>query len=114
MNAATSNRTLLALTQPGGLAAGLRESVTAGVKIWPLLAVLSTFWVYVTLSNVLYATSMQASLSSKTPGHYFAPWDQRVLQHLFLYPFLVLCVLGSLRLGWQPMWRTLPIQVVLG
>jgi len=37
---------------------------------------------------------MQASLASMTPGHhYFAPWDARVLQHLFLYPFLVLCAL---------------------
>lgn len=114
MNAVTSNRTLLALGQPSGLAAGLRESVTAGVKIWPLLAVLSTFWVYVTLSNVLYATSMQASFSSMSPGHYFAPWDHRVVQHLILYPILILCVLGSLRIGWQPMWRTLPLQVALG
>jgi sensor histidine kinase YesM len=48
------------------------------------------------------------------PGHYFAPWDARVLQHVFLYPFLVLCVLGSLRLGWQPMWRALPAQIGLG
>jgi sensor histidine kinase YesM len=114
MNAVTSDRAMLAPVQPVGLAAGLRDSVNAGVKIWPLLAVLSTFWVYVTVSNVLYATSMQASFSIVSPGHYFAPWDQRVLQHLFLYPFLVLCVMGSLRLGWQPMWRTLPIQLVLG
>lgn len=114
MNAVTSNRTMLGPVEPIGLAAGLRDSVNAGVKFWPLLAVLSTFWVYVTLSNVLYATSMQASFSSMAPGHYFAPWDQRVVQHLILYPFLVLCVMGSLRLGWQPMWRTLPAQVGLG
>jgi|KBSSwiStaDraftv2_1062776.scaffolds.fasta_scaffold00489_25 hypothetical protein len=115
MNAVTSNRAMLA---PGhaaaGLAAGLRESVNAGLRFWPLLAILTTFWVYVALSNVLYATSMQTSLASMAPGHYFAPSDQRVLQHLLLYPVLVVCVLTSLRLGWTPMWRTLPAQLGLG
>src|SRR4051794_1561436 len=114
MNAVTSNRTILAPAPPIGLAAGLRESVNAGVKIWPLLAILSTFWIYVTLSNVLYATSMQASLASMSPGRYFAPWDARVLQHLFLYPFLLVCVLGSVRIGWTPMWRTVPVQIAIG
>jgi len=114
MNAVTSNRALLAPGYAPGLAAGLRESANTSLKFWPVLAILSTFWVYVTLSNVLYAASMQASLASMAPGHYFEPWDARVLQHLFLYPFLVLCVLGSLRIGWQPMWRALPAQVGLG
>jgi hypothetical protein len=114
MSAVTSNQAVPASRPATTLAASLREPVTAGVKFWPLLAVLSSFWLYVTLSNVLYATSMQASFSIMAPGHYFAPWDQRVLQHLMLYPFLVLCVLGSLRLGWQPMWRALPAQVGLG
>jgi hypothetical protein len=114
MNAVTSNRTLLTPGPATGLAAGLRESVDAGLRFWPLLAILTTFWVYVTLSNVLYATSMQASFASIAPGHYFAPADQRVLQHVFLYPVLVICVLGSLRIGWQPMWRALPAQLGLG
>jgi hypothetical protein len=114
MNAVTSNRTMLAPGYAGGLAAGLRESVNAGLRFWPLLAILTTFWVYVAVSNVLYATSMQASLASMAPGHYFAPPDQRVLQHLLLYPVLVACVLASLRIGWTPMWRTLPAQLGLG
>ena len=114
MNAVTSNRTMLAPGHASGLAAGLRESVNAGLKFGPLLAILTTFWVYVALSNTLYATSMQASLASMAPGHYFAPWDQRVLQHLLLYPVLVICVLTSLRIGWQPTWRTLPAQLALG
>ena len=114
MNAVTSNRAIFVPSLAGGMAAGLREPVTAGVKFWPLLAVLTTFWVYVTVSNVTYATGMQASFSMMAPGHYFAPWDQRVLQHVFLYPVLVLCVLASLRLGWTPLWRTLPPQLGLG
>src|ERR1700736_5375736 len=114
MNAVTSNRALPAPPYTTGLVAGLRESADTSLKFWAGLAILTTFWVYVTASNVLYATSMQASLASKAPGRLFAPWDQRVLQHLFLYPFLLLCVLGSLRIGWQPMWRALPAQIGLG
>ncbi|MBV8805268.1 MAG: histidine kinase [Sinobacteraceae bacterium] len=114
MNAVTSNRALFPARHTAGLSAGLRDTVGARVKLWPLLAVLTTFWVYVTVSNVLYATGMQRSFSLMAPGHYFAPWDQRVLQHLFLYPILVLCVLGSLRIGWTPLWRTLPTQLGLG
>ncbi len=114
MNAVTSNPTLLSPGRAASLAAELRESVTTGVRFWPLAAVLTAFWVYVTLSNVLYATSMQASFSIMTPGHYFAPWDQRVVQHLFLYPFLVFCVMTSLRVGWQPLWRAVPSQIGLG
>jgi Histidine kinase len=115
MNAITSNRPIVARGSTDSLAAGLRDSVGARLKFWHLLGILTSFWIYVTLSNVLYATSMQASFASMSPGqHYFAPWDARVLQHLFLYPFLIVCVLGSLRVGWTPMWRTVPLQIVLG
>jgi hypothetical protein len=113
MNAVTSNRVALAPGAKDGPGVGLLESINTGLKFWPLLAILTTFWIYVMLSNVLYATSMQASFSSMSPGNYFAPWDQRVLQHLLLYPMLILCVLGSQRIGWTPMWRTLPLQIVL-
>ena len=113
MNAVTTNRPFLA-SHERSLARDLSDSVSGGLKFWPLLAILTTFWVYVTLSNVLYATSMQASLASMSPGHYFAPWDARVLQHLFLYPILILCVLGSVRVGWTPMWRTVPVQIATG
>src|SRR3954466_16011046 len=107
MNAVTTNRPFLA--SHARVARDLSDSVSAGLKFWPLLAILSTFWVYVTLSNVLYASSMQASFGTMYKEHFFAPWDARVLQHVFLYPVLVLCVLGSVRLGWTPMWRTVPV-----
>jgi hypothetical protein len=114
MNAVTSNRPIVGTGPVQGLAASLRDSVGAGLKFGPLLVILTTFWIYVTLSNVLYAASMDASFASMTPGHFFAPWDARVLQHLFLYPFLILCVLGSLRVGWTPTWRTVPLQIAMG
>jgi len=114
MSAVTSEQSFALPAYTSGLAASLRKSVTGGVRIWPLLALLTSFWIYVALSNVLYAHSMQASFASMAPGHYFAPWDARVLQHLMLYPILVSCVLLSLRTGWQPAWRALPAQLGLG
>src|ERR1700754_4370727 len=113
MNAVTTNRPFLGSRQARSIAAGLTESVRTGLRFWPLLAILTTFWIYVALSNVLYAASMQASFASMTPGRYFAPWDARVLQHLLLYPVLILCILGSLRVGWTPMWRAVPLQIAL-
>jgi hypothetical protein len=79
------------------------------------LAILTAFWVYVAFSNVLYANSMQASLAMM-PGeiHFFAPWGARLLQHLFLYPALLCCVWASIRVGWQPLWRKVPTQILLG
>jgi Histidine kinase len=79
----------------------------------PLLGILTVFWVYVTLSNVMYANNMQASLSVMNIEHVFARWDARVLQHLFLYPLFILAMRGSLRTGWQPLWRALPLQLLL-
>jgi len=114
MNAVTSNRPIVGPGHAGILAAGLRDSVGAGLRFWPLLAILTTFWVYVALSNVLYAATMQVSFASMSPGHFFAPWQERVLQHLFSIRLLILCVLGSMRVGWTPMWRTVPLQIAMG
>jgi Histidine kinase len=78
----------------------------------PLLAVLTAFWIYVALSNVMYANNMQASLSSENVPHVFAAWDARILQHLALYPLFILAIRGSLRTGWQPPWRAVPLQLL--
>jgi len=77
----------------------------------PLLGVLTVFWVYVTLSNIMYANNMQASLSVMKVEHVFAAWDARVLQHILLYPLFILCMRVSLRTGWQPLWRAVPLQL---
>lgn len=78
------------------------------------LIILSVFWIYVACSNTLYANSMQASIAA-IPGanHVFAPWTARLIQHLALYPLLLSCVGISLRIGWSPLWRRLPWQVLL-
>ncbi len=119
MNAVTSNNTLSAPPRAADLPAGTTRTI-AGIRIASVLAILTVFWVYVTLSDVLYATSMQTSFnlqnasSGLSPGHYFAPWDARVVQHLVLYPFLIGCVLLSLRIGWQRVWASGPAQLAVG
>ncbi|HEY6483862.1 MAG TPA: histidine kinase [Steroidobacteraceae bacterium] len=115
MSAVPAQDAIRGAVVPGQTTAALRRTVRAGLRIWPLLVVLTSFWVYVTVSNVLYAHSMQASFAILTtsPEHFFAPWDQRVLQHLLLYPILLACVLGSLQIGWVPAWRAVPAQLGL-
>jgi two-component system, LytTR family, sensor kinase len=111
---ATSDRIAPALAALAGegAAAAQREGGGTRRSFWPHLAVLTAFWIYVALSNVLYANSMQASLSSMKVEHVFAPWDARLIQHLLLYPLFILSMWRSLRTGWgRPYWRTVPIQL---
>jgi hypothetical protein len=96
---------------PGSVAAA--EGARAGkAGFRPLLGVLTAFWIYVALSNVMYANSMQASLSVQHIHNVFAPWDARVIQHLVLYPLFILSMRRALRTGWQPLWRALPLQLL--
>jgi hypothetical protein len=78
----------------------------------PLFGVLTAFWVYVALSNLMYAISMQASLTVQNIHNVFASWDARVIQHVVLYPLFILSMRGALRTGWQPLWRALPLQLL--
>lgn len=94
-----------------GDAAGERRAARARRYFWPQLAVLTGFWIYVALSNLMYANTMGESLKSFDVTDFFAPWDARLVQHLILYPLFILCAWASLRIGWRPLWRTLPIQL---
>ncbi|HEX5462419.1 MAG TPA: histidine kinase [Steroidobacteraceae bacterium] len=87
--------------------------MVSGIR--PLLLIVTAFWAYVAASNVLYANAMQASLSAMhVAAHFFSGWQARLLQHLVLYPELLVCVWASLRIGWQPMGIRLPLQVLMG
>ena len=77
------------------------------------LGVLTAFWIYVTVSNVLYAHNMSLSLDPGGRQHLFAAWPARSLQHLLLYPVLLLCVELSMRIGWRPWPQRVPLQAVL-
>jgi hypothetical protein len=103
---------------PAVASLGRRATATAaeGVRaapagFRPLLGLLTAFWIYVAISNVMYAYSMQASLSVQNI-HIFASWDARIIQHLVLYPLFILSMRGALRTGWQPLWRALPLQLL--
>lgn len=83
------------------------------IELRPLLLISTTYWVYVTLSNVLYAHNMQVNITLQTHYQFFAPWSVRVLQHAVLFPLLVMCFWTSSRAGWA-MPRGLPMQTLLG
>jgi hypothetical protein len=80
---------------------------------WPDVGLISVFWVYVAMTNLLWGICMQASLVSTGAANVFAPWDARLLQHLLLYPVLVANLGLSRRIGWQPAWRGIPLQAGL-
>lgn len=82
------------------------------LKLRTLFFILTAFWAYVTVSNVLYANSMQLSIASFSEKQLFARWNVRVLQHLIVYPIFLSCVWISLRIGWQRL-RHIITQIVV-
>ncbi len=109
--AATAHADEIAATHEAGSDA--EASSTARAAPWPLWIILTLFWIYVALSNVLYSRSMSLSLDPRGVEHYFANWEARVLQHVFLYPLLIGAISVSLRCGWRPVWRAVPLQMAL-
>jgi hypothetical protein len=82
------------------------------IALRTLLLISGLFWVYVTLSNVLYATNMQVNAALFHADDMFAPWEVRVVQHVLLLPLLLTCYWASSRVGWETL-RGLPLQLVL-
>ena len=77
------------------------------------VAMVGLFWLYVMLSNVLYAYSMRTGIGHMTDVPLFAPWQARVLQHLLLLPCLLVSYWASLRIEWRPLLVAIPLQAVL-
>jgi hypothetical protein len=101
-------------TADAGIASRSQSAATAARStMWAQLGILTAFWAYVMLSNVLYARGMSATLDPKGSEHFFASWQARVVQHLLLYPVLIACVWASRRIGWRFAWRTWPTQIAL-
>ena len=94
-------------------ARSLPGSANDALSFRKLLAVTAIYWVYVTLSNILYAQSLRVGFSEVTKAELFVSWDVRLFQHLALFPALVACLWLSLRAGWKPLWRALPLQWLL-
>jgi sensor histidine kinase YesM len=97
---------------------GSNESSTrrfAGGLTQPqFLGIVCLFWVYVTVSNLLYGYSMRTGIARVTNVMVFAAWDQRLLQHLLLLPMLLVSYWASLKVQWRPLLIALPLQVILG
>ena len=90
------------------------RAFAGGMSRRQFLAVVSLFWLYVTLSNVLYAYSMRTGIAAATNVPLFAHWNARVMQHALLLPMLAISYWASLRVGWRPIWVAIPLQIVLG
>jgi hypothetical protein len=80
----------------------------------PFLLIVCGFWLYATVSAVLYAYGMEMGLVMDTGKSVFAGWQPRVVLYLLLLPLLVGCYRLSLAIGWQPLARRLPLQLGLG
>jgi hypothetical protein len=85
-----------------------------GLSVRQSLGIATLFWVYATLSNILYAYSMRAGMARMTNVSLFAAWDVRLLQHVLLLPVLLVSFWASLRIQWRPLLIALPLQLILG
>src|ERR1700693_5501798 len=85
-----------------------------GLSARQFLGIAALFWVYVTLSNILYAYSMRTGMARLTNVSFFSAWDARLLQHVMLLPVLMVSFWASLRIQWRPLLLTLPLQLILG
>jgi hypothetical protein len=57
---------------------------------------------------------MRTGIGKVTTLSLFAPWNARVLQHIFLLPLITVSYWASLRIQWRPLWVAIPLQVILG
>jgi hypothetical protein len=85
-----------------------------GMSLRQFLGIACLFWVYVAVSNILYAYSMRTGIAHMTNVSLFAPWDARLMQHVLLLPVLLVSFWASLRIQWRPLLIALPLQVILG
>ena len=90
------------------------QRFAGGLNQLQFLGIVCLFWVYVTVSNVLYGYSMSAGIARVTNVTVFATWDTRLLQHLLLLPMLLVSFWASLKVQWRPILIALPLQLILG
>jgi hypothetical protein len=85
-----------------------------GLSRRQFFAIVCSFWLYATLSDVLYVYSMRTGIARVGNVPLFAAWDVRVLQHVLLLPFLLVSFWASLRVQWRPLLVAVPLQIILG
>ncbi len=90
------------------------QRYAGGLTRRQFFAVVCSFWLYVAVSNILYAYGMRTGIAAMTNQPLFAPWNARALQHLLLLPFLLVSYWASLRIQWRPVLIAIPLQLLLG
>jgi sensor histidine kinase YesM len=85
----------------------------SGLSFWPMVAIAGAFWAYATISAVLYAYGIGTALVITGQESIFAPWHIRVMLYGLLFAPLVACYWYSLRIGWRPWWRAVPLQLAM-
>jgi Histidine kinase len=91
----------------------LAQNALPRVPFKILLLLAAAFWLFVTLTDVLYGYTMQINAAQRFKAVVFVNWNESVLQHLLLFPILLVCFATSLRIGWAPVTR-IPAQFLLG
>ncbi|HMH88687.1 MAG TPA: histidine kinase, partial [Steroidobacteraceae bacterium] len=90
------------------------QRFAGGLTQTQFLGIVCLFWVYVTISNLLYGYSMSNGIARVTNVMVFATWDTRLLQHVLLLPMLLVSFWASLKVQWRPILIALPLQLILG
>ena len=90
------------------------QRFAGGLTQTQFLGIVCLFWVYVTISNLLYGYSMSNGIARVTNVMVFASWDARLLQHILLLPMLLVSFWASLKVQWRPILVALPLQLILG
>jgi hypothetical protein len=90
------------------------QRFAGGLTQAQFLGIVCLFWVYVTISNLLYGYSMSNGIARVTNVMVFASWDTRLLQHVLLLPMLLVSFWASLKVQWRPILIALPLQLILG
>ena len=90
------------------------QRFAGGLTQMQFLGIVCLFWVYVTVSNLLYGYSMSNGIARITNVTVFAAWDTRLLQHILLLPMLLVSFWASLKVQWRPILIALPLQLILG
>jgi hypothetical protein len=90
------------------------QRFAGGLTQTQFLGIVCLFWVYVTISNLLYGYSMSNGIARVTNVMVFASWDTRLLQHVLLLPMLLVSFWASLKVQWRPILIALPLQLILG
>ena len=82
-----------------------------------VLGFASLFWAYILLTNLVYAGAVRIEILEvagyANQAMLFLPWEQRLVQHVLMFPVLVACYWTAVRIGWTPARRRLPQQLAI-